>query len=147
MDTLSKQQRSTLMSRVRSRGNATTEAAVARVFRSMHVVGWRRHSCLRLSTDAKERLRTYPDFVFRQSRLAVFVDGCFWHGCRRHRRTPKTNTKWWCNKVNANRARDQRVTKLLRAHGWRVIRIWEHDVRSRPQHCVSRVQHVLKKYR
>lgn len=133
------------MSRVRSRGNVTTEAAIARAFRSMHVVGWRRHSCLRLGTGAQKRLRTYPDFVFRQRRLAVFVDGCFWHGCSRHHSMPKTNAKWWLAKVTANRARDQRVTQLLRTRGWRVIRIWEHDVRVRPQHCVSRVQKVLKK--
>jgi len=144
MDTLSKSNRSALMSRVRSRGNATTESSIAKAFRLMAIAGWRRHVCLRMKSHTMNSIRTYPDFIFRRHRVAVFVDGCFWHGCREHCSTPKTNMRWWREKLAANRTRDRLVTKVLRAHGWKVIRMWEHDVRARPQHCVLRVKKALK---
>jgi DNA mismatch endonuclease, patch repair protein len=67
-----------------------------------------------------------PDFVFRTERLAVFVDGCFWHGCPRHVTWPRQNAAFWRRKIEGNRARDRRVDRALRAAGWRVLRIWEH---------------------
>ena len=67
-----------------------------------------------------------PDFIFRQARLAVFADGCFWHGCPKHCRIPAGNRAFWKRKFAANRARDRRVNRELRKLGWRVVRIWEH---------------------
>lgn len=71
-----------------------------------------------------------PDFAHRKAKIAVFVDGCFWHGCPRHYRIPKDNCDFWSAKIARNRARDDAVTKMLEAEGWRVIRVWEHDLRE-----------------
>lgn len=67
-----------------------------------------------------------PDFVFRTERLVVFVDGCFWHGCPAHYTRPKARRTFWDAKIAANRARDRRIDRALRAAGWRVLHIWEH---------------------
>ena len=69
-----------------------------------------------------------PDFVFRSVRLALFVDGCFWHGCPKHGTKPKGNAAFWRNKFARNKQRDARVTRTLRSANWRVLRIWEHDL-------------------
>jgi DNA mismatch endonuclease, patch repair protein len=68
-----------------------------------------------------------PDIVFTRAKVAVFVDGCFWHGCPIHGTTPTTRAEYWIPKIGANRERDARHTQALEAAGWRVIRIWEHE--------------------
>jgi DNA mismatch endonuclease (patch repair protein) len=68
-----------------------------------------------------------PDVVFTRARLAVQVDGCFWHGCPEHAVQPKANARWWRDKIAANRARDARNDKALEEAGWTVLRIWEHE--------------------
>ena len=96
-------------------------------------------------------LRVKPDFVFLKSRTAVFVDGCFWHGCPRHATKPKGNAAFWRRKLSANKQRDALVTRSLRRAGWRVIRIWEHElqkveVRSQkgePNRVIRRIQRCL----
>lgn len=70
--------------------------------------------------------RVRPDIVFRAARVAVFVDGCFWHGCPWHSRPTKTNTNWWGEKIRGNRERDERQNLRLRGAGWVVVRVWEH---------------------
>lgn len=85
--------------------------------------------------------RVKPDFVFRHLRVALFVDGCFWHGCPKHATQPKTNAAFWRDKIAANRARDRRVTRVLRALGWRVLRIWEHELRRRTEPTLVRRLH------
>jgi DNA mismatch endonuclease (patch repair protein) len=72
-------------------------------------------------------IRARADLVFTRRRVAVFVDGCFWHGCARHCRMPARNSAYWRAKIGRNRARDERVTAELTAHGWKVVRIWEHE--------------------
>lgn len=68
-----------------------------------------------------------PDIVFGPAKVAVFIDGCFWHGCDEHRaQRPKANAEFWRNKIDRNRERDAEQTVALRAAGWRVLRIWEH---------------------
>jgi DNA mismatch endonuclease Vsr len=71
-----------------------------------------------------------PDFVFQEARVAVFVDGCFWHGCPRCYVRPRGNAAFWRKKLATNRARDRRVNRALRRLGWRVVRIWEHELRN-----------------
>ena len=71
-----------------------------------------------------------PDFVFHSKKLAIFIDGCFWHGCKRHYRRPKSNTNYWDAKKIHNMQRRRLVDRQLRMAGWRVMHIWEHDVRS-----------------
>lgn len=80
-----------------------------------------------------------PDILFRSAHLAVFVDGCFWHGCRKCGHIPATNSAYWAEKINRNRARDRRVTAQLRQRGFRVIRIWEHQLKIRPAHVLRSV--------
>lgn len=67
------------------------------------------------------------DLAFTRVRLAVFVDGCFWHGCPVHHTEAKTNTDFWAAKLAGNRARDERVSMLLEEAGWTVLRFWEHE--------------------
>ncbi len=120
-DIYSHEQRSMVMARVRGRGNKTTEIALARLFRENKIAGWRRH----------RRLFGQPDFLFPKLRLAVFVDGCFWHSCPRHATTPATNRGFWKRKLAANRARDRLVGAVLRKRGWFVLRLWEHELSGR----------------
>ncbi|MBS0251470.1 MAG: very short patch repair endonuclease [Proteobacteria bacterium] len=118
VDHLEVAERSALMSRVRSRGNASTEVALARLMRRSKISGWRRN----------QKIFGSPDFVFRAPRIAVFVDGCFWHGCPRCYATPKQNALFWTAKISRNRSRDLKVTRHLRKEGWSVLRIWEHSM-------------------
>ena len=130
-DIYTRVQRSALMAKVKGRGNATTEGALAAVLRAQGWSGWRRQQVVR-GRDAKAApFRVRPDFVFRARRLVVFVDGCFWHGCPRHGTRPKGNAAFWRAKFRRNRARDRRDTRNLRRAGWRVIRLWELVLRAK----------------
>lgn len=73
-------------------------------------------------------LRCAADIVFPRAKLCIFIDGCFWHGCPKHFRVPASNSAWWAEKIEANRVRDRRNDQLLKRGGWRVIRLWEHEV-------------------
>jgi len=117
-DVFSTEKRSDVMSRIRGSGNKDTELALIRIFRENHIVGWRRH----------QPIFGKPDFVFPKLRIAVFVDGCFWHGCSQHATKPKNNADFWERKLSANKARDLLVNRRLRSNGWRVLRIWEHEL-------------------
>ena len=117
-DNLSKEQRSYAMSRIRSRGNLSTELALIAAMRKAAISGWRRNSSLCGS----------PDFVFPSARVAVFVDGCYWHGCLKCRLIPKSNAEYWSAKIERNRRRDKENVRQLRRANWAVVRIWEHDL-------------------
>jgi len=73
------------------------------------------------------RVRRTADLVFRPARVAVFIDGCYWHGCPKHYTEPKTNTEYWREKIDRNKGRDRETDDLLAAEGWTVLRFWEHD--------------------
>ncbi|MEQ1892997.1 MAG: very short patch repair endonuclease [Planctomycetota bacterium] len=119
---MSREKRSRLMSRVRGRGNKSTELALAKIFRSLGVNGWRRH---------KRVAGCYPDFIFPRRGAAVFVDGCFWHGCPRHYTRPASRMDYWDAKIVANRKRDKQAVKRLSEAGWTVWRLWECQVREK----------------
>lgn len=119
-DWLSQEQRSRNMASIRSKGNATTERTFLTLLREAGISGWRRHA----------DLPGKPDFSFAKHRLAVFVDGCFWHGCPRCYRAPEDNRSYWRNKVRSNRLRDRRNARKLRTRGWSVVRFWEHALRK-----------------
>jgi DNA mismatch endonuclease, patch repair protein len=127
--------RSELMSRIRSTGNKRTELRLIEIFRSAGITGWRRRSCL----------IGKPDFVFPQQKIAVFVDGCFWHGCPRHYKAPRTRTNFWKAKIERNRRRDRLVTRALRKLGWTVVRYWEHDIEFdiKASKAVAHLQAIL----
>lgn len=129
--------RSELMSRVRSKGNKTTELAAIEQMRAARLSGWHRHA----------RLAGHPDFVWRKLKVALFVDGCFWHGhqdCARNLR-PRTNAQAWLSKQRRNRERDQVVTKRLRAGGWSVIRVWECELGSGSRTWLRRLKAALSR--
>jgi DNA mismatch endonuclease (patch repair protein) len=107
--------RSEVMSRIRGKGNEKTEVRLARLLRKAGIRGWRRH----LPIPGR------PDFSFRKKKVAVFVDGCFWHGCPKCFRLPKQNREFWRAKIEGNRRRDRSVNGRLRRLGWKVIRIRE----------------------
>jgi DNA mismatch endonuclease, patch repair protein len=135
-DVFDKAKRSDVMSRIRGRGNRSTEMKLLAAFKAAGVRGWRRHVRLtpRAVPDEAElqikpyRLKVEPDFIFRPQKLAVFVDGCFWHGCPLHATKPKANAEIWERKLVGNIRRDKRATKALEAAGWSVLRIWEHEL-------------------
>ncbi len=92
------------------------------------------------------RPRVRPDFVFRAQRVAVFVDGCFWHGCPTHGTRPRQNRKFWDEKIARNRQRDRLVTRQLRKQGWTVLRLWECALaKKRQPHTLARVRRALGK--
>lgn len=134
-DVFPKAKRSEVMSRIRGRGNERTELAMVRLLRANKITGWRRHA----------KLPGRPDFVFRAERIAVFVDGCFWHGCPRCFRLPENNRLFWSRKIAANRERDKTVGAELRRAGWRVLRIWEHSLRASTTTVMSRLVVALGK--
>lgn len=107
------------MSKIKGSGNKDTELTLIRVFREYRITGWRRKSI-----EVGK-----PDFVFPKLKLALFVDGCFWHGCPKHQTWPKNNAEFWRKKITRNMERDREVNKELRKRGWRVFRIWEHELK------------------
>src|SRR4051812_26150579 len=113
--------RSAVMAAIRGRGNKDTELRLMALFREYRITGWRRAALI----------FGKPDFVFRRERVAVFVDGCFWHGCPKpkHAPLPKSRAEWWAAKLDRNKQRDRLVTKTLRSEGWKVVRIWECDLK------------------
>ncbi len=121
------------MSLIRGKGNKDTEQALLSLLRSERITGWRRH----LPLPGK------PDFAFPKQKVAVFVDGCFWHGCPKCYTRPKTNRAFWDKKREDNMARDRRVSRQLRACGWRVIRIWQHALKRSPQTCLARIRRAV----
>ena len=129
-DFLTSTERSRVMSRVRGRGNQATELRLVRLFRAHKITGWRRNI----------PLFGKPDFVFPAIRLAVFVDGCFWHGCPKHKSWPATNRAFWRKKLEANLIRDKLVNHSLRVKGWRVLRVWQHELtKSNEARLVARL--------
>ena len=169
-DVFTKRKCSEVMARIRGRGNKGTEIALAKLLRVAGITGWRRQQALRFRSQRSAVSGQRPtvriirtDFIFRRQRVAVFVDGCFWHGCPKHCsplkwirkstmkegwesgnrrqetevRRPRTadkalalrtGKKYWRAKLAGNKARDLAVNRMLRRHGWRVVRIWEHEL-------------------
>ncbi len=120
IDIYDQKKRSEIMARVRSSGNKATEKRLIKIFRENSIKGWRRN-CL---------LPGKPDFVFPKERIVVFVDGCFWHACPIHGTIPKTNREFWEKKISRNSERDKEVNRQLSDKGWRVVRIWQHELKE-----------------
>src|ERR1051326_6480312 len=123
-------ERSYVMSKIRSFGNRTTELRFIRFCRRHGIRGWRRGSSL----------FGKPDFVFARCRLAVFIDGDFWHGNPKSHRTPKSNAEYWTKKIQANRRRDRLVNRTLKQQGWRVFRVWESELGSDGQAIMAKLR-------
>jgi DNA mismatch endonuclease (patch repair protein) len=122
--------RSQNMRAIKSRSNATTELRLRAYLIRNRVIGWR--------VDAND-ISGSPDFFFPREHTAVFVDGCFWHGCPRCGHTPKTNRPYWRKKLARNKQRDAQITRKLRSSGTRVLRLWECQLRDKPGSCLKKL--------
>ena len=118
-----------IMRGVREKGNRTTEVPFRAALIGAGIAGW--HLNVR-------QLAGTPDFHFPKERLAIFIDGCFWHGCQRCGHIPNKNRRFWQAKIERNRERDHRNTAKLRNQGVSVLRFWEHEVADSPRACVDR---------
>ena len=107
---------------------------------SLRKVLWRFGFRYRLSAKLPGR----PDLVFPRFKVAIFIDGCFWHGCPRHMTWPKNNAAFWKKKILGNKSRDAIVTRELKRSGWTVVRVWEHEVHSNVSTCALRIQRILQ---
>ena len=109
------------MSKVKCSGNKSTELKLIAIFRKCRITGWRRGS----------KINGKPDFIFPKLKIAVFTDGCFWHGhdCRQSR--PEGNADYWIPKIRRNKERDREVAEYLQSRGWRVVRIWECELKKK----------------
>ncbi len=134
MDVFTKKKRSEVMARIRGKGNRSTERRFAAILRARHISGWRLHS---------PEVEGHPDIYFPKSRLAIFVDGCFWHGCKKCFRVPAQNKSFWARKISGNMRRDRRIDRSLRRRGVGVIRVWEHDL----ERITPKIRLLLNKIR
>jgi DNA mismatch endonuclease (patch repair protein) len=134
VDILTPEQRSARMGRVRQTG---TDIEL-RLRHALWAAG------LRYRVKAAKFLPGRPDVVFVSAKVAVFVDGCFWHGCPFHGTRPASNAKFWAEKITRNQQRDRQVDEKLSAAGWRVLRLWEHEVKKDLAGCVSRIRLAIQ---
>ena len=120
-DIFDEKKRSEIMSKVHSKGNKSTELKLIQVFRENGIIGWRRNY----------PVKGHPDFVFLAQKVAVFVDGCFWHGhdCRNTR--PSDNQEYWSKKRERNKKHDMEVTAMFESRDWKVLRIWECELKKK----------------
>ena len=114
-DTVTKNKRSYIMSRIK-RSNTKPELVLRAILKGSGLI------------YQPKGVYGNPDFADRKRKVAIFVDGCFWHGCPIHYKKPKSNVKYWASKIKRNMKRDTMVNAKLEADGWRVIRIWEHQI-------------------
>lgn len=102
-------------------------------------IPYRAHRALATATG-----RVVVDFVFPDAKLAVFVDGCFWHACPRHATWPKQHAAWWKAKLDANKRRDRGQTRRLRRAGWKVLRVWAHEQPERAATRIARLNSLAR---
>ena len=134
MDRVDKRTRSYVMSRIRKAGNKSTEWRLRSLLIRAGLHGWHVRDAL---------IEGNPDFVFPEESLVVFVDGCFWHGCPRCFRQPKTRINYWGPKIEGNKRRDRNITRRLKTRGYRVLRFWEHDLRSNSTRILNQILDAL----
>lgn len=121
-----------------NRGRDTSPELVVR--RRLHALGFR----YRVSVRPIRNVRRTADIVFTRAKLAVFIDGCFWHGCPEHYQAPARNAEFWLAKRLRNQERDAETDATLASDGWRSLRIWEHEVRTAPDEVVARIISVVR---
>jgi DNA mismatch endonuclease Vsr len=126
--------RSQNMRAIKSRSNATTELRLRAHLIRNSVAGWKLHA---------RNIHGHPDFFFPVQRVAVFVDGCFWHGCPRCGHTPKTNRSYWLKKLARNKQRDAKINRALRTDGIQLLRLWECQLRYKPNSCLKKLLILL----
>jgi len=131
-DTVSKEKRSQVMSKVRSK-NTQLELSFRKKL-------WEKGFRYRLYY----KIAGKPDLAFVSKKVAVFIDSCFWHKCPIHHREPSSNKEYWVPKFKRNEERAKEVNKNLKKNGWKVIRIWEHEIKKNQENCIKKIIKYLK---
>ena len=137
-DNLTEEQRRKVMSRNKPSGGKSTEWALRSRLIAGGISGWKIQPA---------DITGKPDFVFLSERIAIFVDGCFWHGCELHKNIPKTNESFWSKKISGNIERDKEVTSILIDEGWTVLRFWEHELMSSPENVIQTIREATSSYK
>ena len=132
MDKVSRKKRSDIMSRIRSK-NTKLECQFRRRLWELGI---------RYRINPKGYFGK-PDLVIRKKKTVIFIDSCFWHGCKKHCRVPVSNNDYWVSKIECNKGRDLVVTKYYKERNWNVVRIWEHDIKQDTKKIVHRIIEVL----
>ena len=127
--------RSQTMGNIRGKGNKTTEVRFRFSLVRAGIKGWKLHP--------KEILGC-PDFYFPTQRVAVFIDGCFWHGCPKCGHIPKTRTEFWKEKIRRNRERDKHTSRKLKKDEIIVLRFWEHELKKNLHECIAKLRSVIE---
>ncbi|MDE0518092.1 MAG: very short patch repair endonuclease [Bdellovibrionales bacterium] len=130
-DTFTRKQRHYCMSQIKSK-NTKPEIAIRKLI-------WKKGYRYRIGHG----LMGKPDMVFPFYGIAVFIDGCFWHGCSKNCRMPSSNVRYWKQKISGNKKRDKRINRQLKKEGWKVIRIWEHDIKKNPKKMATKILNSL----
>ena len=133
-DMLTKEQRSRVMSRIRSR-NTAPELSLRKALRELGLRNYR----------VNGKLPGTPDIIFPRSKVLVFVDGCFWHKCPSCYREPETRKEYWRRKIESNAARDHANNERLSGLGWTVLRYWEHDIRKNADGVALKIRNQVAK--
>jgi DNA mismatch endonuclease (patch repair protein) len=133
-DVLTREQRKLNMSRIRAK-NTGPEVKLRKLLFADGIRGYRIHY----------NLPGKPDIVFIKKKIAIFIDGCFWHKCPDCFQEPETRKEFWMNKIQSNIERDKKVNEQLSDEGWTVIRIWEHEIRKEPEKSVKNIIRILEK--
>ncbi|MDR0919404.1 MAG: very short patch repair endonuclease [Oscillospiraceae bacterium] len=120
-DIFTKDKRCEIMRKIKSFNNKSTELKLIEIFKGNNVKGWRRGY----------KIEGKPDFVFKRNKIAVFVDGCFWHGHNCRNTNPKDNSQYWTTKITRNQKGDLEVSENLKKKKWQVVRIWECDLKNK----------------
>lgn len=118
------------MSAIRAKGNKSTELMFRLALVRSRIKGWVMHP---------RNIIGNPDFFFPKIKLAIFIDGCFWHGCPKHGHIPKTNTEYWREKIAGNKRRDKSSVRKLRYRDYTVIRFWEHELKKDTDKCIDKI--------
>ncbi|WP_295092638.1 very short patch repair endonuclease [Ruminococcus sp.] len=131
-DIFNKEKRSEIMSKVHSKKNKSTELKLIQIFKDNNIHGWQRNY----------NVKGHPDFVFLEKRIAIFVDGCFWHGHDCRNTHPKENEDYWNKKRERNIKHDREITEYFKNRGWTVIRIWECELKK--DKYITKISMLLK---
>ncbi|MGO9871217.1 MAG: very short patch repair endonuclease [Methanoregula sp.] len=133
-DVLTQEQRKLNMSHIRAK-NTGPEVKLRKLLFAKGFRGYRIHF----------DLLGKPDIVFTKKKIAIFIDGCFWHKCPVCFQEPETRKEFWMKKIQSNIDRDKKVNEQLKSEGWTIIRIWEHDVRKKPDDAIKKITETLEK--
>ena len=128
-DKFSREVRSRIMSRIKSK-NTKPELMLKKALKGSYL-------------RYQPKVCGKPDFASKKRKVAIFIDGCFWHKCPKCYRAPKSNKKYWLPKIEGNVQRAREVTKQLRNDGWKVLRFWEHEIKSKPKKCSKKIYSLL----